>query len=107
MVVPIYQGPHTICHALCSGFCKMIAFGHYSTLMNGSNDPTALNFSLLICEIKTIMITSITKLTASIRDRFFLKYFIYLFMINTERERKRERETETQAEGEAGSMQGA
>ena len=34
-----------------------------------------------------------------------LKYFIYLFMRDTERER--EREAETQAEGEAGSMQGA
>ena len=38
-------------------------------------------------------------------DDFFKKYFIYLFMKDTERER--EREAETQAEGEAGSTQGA
>ena len=37
------------------------------------------------------------------QDFYFFKYFIYLFMRDTERER----EAETQAEGEAGSMQGA
>ena len=38
---------------------------------------------------------------SSWNDLFFLKYFIYLYMSDTERE------AETQAEGEAGSLQGA
>lgn len=70
MVVPIYQMSHTISQALRSGLCKMISFDHYGNLVNGSNNLTVLNFRLLICKIKIIMMNSITKLPSSVRDRF-------------------------------------
>lgn len=48
----------------------MILFDHYGNLMNGSNNLTVLNFRLLTCKIKIIMMNSITKLHSSVRDRF-------------------------------------
>lgn len=87
MVVPIYQMSHTISQALCSGLCKMISFDHYGNLVNGSNNLTVLNFRLLTCKIKIIMMTSITKLPSSVKRQIFKTRCIWLRRINVPRTR--------------------